>query len=252
METPQPNTSNDKTGFISKVIEMDSDTKSGLMNGVQYIILAIIPVAIVDSIMKKLFPNSNPDTKGSIELLAEVLGEAVLTLLLLFCVHKVIIAIPTYSGTAMTRINYSTLSLGFLITYLALNHTVSSKTNVLFSRVKNMWEGKSEPKKKTKKGAKGGNKVSVSQPLSGRPQTMPTHNASRADYLGTHQQMAPSLAPVQQPVQQSAPQQQQQPQQEPDVSSQQMYGGPANSLLAAQEPMAANAVLGGGGNWSAW
>ena len=47
---------------------------------------------------------------------------------------------------------------------------------------------------------------------------------------------------------------QQQPQNEP-AQGQAMYGGPSNTLIGAQsptqEPMAANAALGGGG-WSAW
>ena len=74
---------------------------------------------------------------------------------------------------------------------------------------------------------------------------MPTHSPSRADYLGTQNQN--SMMPVQQPP--VVPQ-------EVDVTSQQNYGGPQNSLIDANmptmEPMAANGVLGGGGSWSSW
>ena len=108
MESDSTSNANDSKGFVSRVFSIDADSKASLMNGVQYIVLAIIPVAVVDSMMKKLFAESNPHTKGSIELLAEVLGQAVMTLLLLFCVHKIIIAIPTYSGASMNRINYTT------------------------------------------------------------------------------------------------------------------------------------------------
>lgn len=222
--------------FISKVLEVDNETKSGLMNGIQYIILALIPIAVVDIMMKKLFVDTNPATKGSIELLAEVLGQAGLTLILLFCVHKIIIAIPTYSGTAMNRLNYSTLSLALLISFFALNHQISGKMGVIFERLQDMWEGKQQVITQKKK-----SKVSVSQPISGTRQIIPTHQASRAD--------------VRRP--EPPPQQQQQPQQQPvqetDATSQNNYSlGSTNSLLDAQEPMAANQALGGGGSWSAW
>ena len=135
-ETPT-NTSSDK-GFISKVFSIDADAKSGLMNGVQYIAMAVVPVAMVDILMKKLFTDTDPHSKGSIELLAEVLGQAVITLILLFCVHKVIIAIPTYSGSSMNRINYTTLSLGLLMGYFALNHQIRNKMSVIFDRLYDM------------------------------------------------------------------------------------------------------------------
>lgn len=234
-------------GFVSKVLELDTDTKNGLMNGIQYIVCAIIPVAIVDMIIKNIFSMKDPSTRGSVELLAEVLGEAVITLVLLFIVHKIIIAIPTYTGTPMNLINYSTLSLVFLISTFALNHGMKDKMTTIFNRLKASWDGKSEDTNENKNKSN----VSVSQPISG---SVPTHQVSRADYINNHNLMAP---PTQPPVVPSKPQEmplQQQPQQEP-TSGQQMYGGPANTLIdtdynpAQQEPMAANSTSSA---WSAW
>ena len=160
MESDSTSNANDSKGFVSRVFSIDADSKASLMNGVQYIVLAIIPVAVVDSMMKKLFTESNPHTKGSIELLAEVLGQAVMTLLLLFCVHKIIIAIPTYSGASMNRINYTTLALGLLMGYFALNHQIANKMSVIFQRLNDMWEGKSNESHEHEK-KKGKSKVSV-------------------------------------------------------------------------------------------
>ena len=248
MESDSASTSNDSKGFVSKVFSIDADSKASLMNGIQYIVLAIIPVAIVDSIMKKLFTESNPRTKGSVELLAEVLGQSVMTLLLLFCVHKIIIAVPTYSGASMNRINYTTLALGVLMGFFALNHQIAGKMGVIFERLNDMWEGKSGDSNEQKPRSNGKSKVSVSQPISGRPQM---HQASRADYLGTQNQS--SMMPTVQPVQR--PPQVQQPAQDTGATSQNMYQdqtGDGNTLISAQEPMAANMALGGGGSWSAW
>jgi len=79
MESDTPTSSSDNKGFVSKVFSIDADSKAGLMNGIQYIVLAIVPIAVVDSMMKKLFTGANPHSKGSIELLAEVLGQALCT-----------------------------------------------------------------------------------------------------------------------------------------------------------------------------
>lgn len=255
MNTPEiaANNTNSK-GFISKVLEMDTDTQNGLMNGIQYIAMAVIPIAIVDMVTKHWFASGNPADKGTIELLAEVLGQAVITLVLLFMVHKLIIAVPTYTGTPMTRINYSTVSLAFLIMAFALNHGMGNKINVVFTRLQDYWEGKSSDTTEKKKNDK--SKVTVSQPIS--RSGAPTHQASRADYVGHHSQMMPVQTGVPPIVPRSQPQmpQQQQPQTEPE-GGQGMYMGPTNHLVDAktpgglQEPLAANSVLGGGFG-SAW
>ena len=242
---------NNNMSFFKKVTTINDEQKDSLLNGIQYIALATIPVALVDVLVKRFFEDKEPENKGTIELLAEILGQVTVVILLMFCIHKVIIAIPTYTGQAMNRINYTSLSLGMLISLFSLNHNMRSKMEVILSRIMDMWEGKSSDKKE-KKHKKDKSKVSVSQPISGRQQLMPTHSPSRADYLGTQNQN--SMMPVQQqPVQRPV---QPQVQQEVDVTSQQNYAGPQNPMIDAavptMEPMAANSVLGGGGSWSSW
>jgi hypothetical protein len=246
MNTSEVNANANSKGFFTKVLEMDTDTKNGLINGIQYITMAVIPIAIVDMATKHWFTSKNPYDKGSVELLAEVLGQAVVTLVLLFIVHKLIIAVPTYTGTP--------ISLDLLIIAFALNQGMGDKINVIFTRLQDYWEGKSTDRKDKTKHDK--SKVSVSQPIS--RQGVPTHQASRADYVGNHAQMMPvqsGVPPIVPRSQQQMPQQQQ-PQQEP-ATGQSMYGGPSNPLVDAntpggmQEPLAANSVLGGGFG-SAW
>jgi len=253
MNTPDVANSTNSKGFLTKVMEMDSETKNGLMNGIQYMTMAVMPIAIIDQLTKSWFSSTNPSDKGSVELLAEVLGQAVLTLILLFMVHKLIIAVPTYTGTPMTRINYSTISLGFLATIFATHPEIGDKLSVIFNRLQDYWEG--TPENSHKKRKHDNSKVSVSQPISGGRQSIPTHQASRADYATNHAKMLPVQTgqPPIVPRQQQQMPQQQQPQSEPS-SGQQMYGGSQNPLVGAsmpaQEPMAANSVMGGG--WSAW
>lgn len=238
-------TISNNVSFYKKVTTIDDEQKDGLMNGIQYIAMAAIPVALADIFIMRFFEDNDPEKKGTVELLAEILAQVVLSIILMFCIHKVIIAIPTYSGKAMNRINYTSLSLGMLFGLFTLKHNIRVKIDVVFSRLIDMWEGKKEENKESKKDK---SKVSVSQPISGRQQVMPSHTASRADYLGTQNQN--SMMPVAQPAQPSQPSQQ-----EVDVTSQQNYGGQQNNLIDANlptmEPMAANSALGGSA-WSSW
>ena len=102
------------------------------------------------------------------------------------------------------------------------------------------WNGKK--KEEEKKDPNDNSVVKVSQPIAGNPMQapQPTHQASRADYVNTHQQMGTgALSQVVQQIQTG-----QQQQNAVGVGGQQ--GGMGNSmgggLLA--EPMAANAGFG--------
>ena len=112
---------------------------------------------------------------------------------------------------------------------------------LLIERVSELWHGKKEDDDNKKKGKKG-SVVKVSQPISRAG--MPTHQASRADYLNSHNQMVS-------PTQMLPPANEQQ---EDNGASNNMYNnGGFNGLVNAQganmqaEPMAANA-----GGWGAF
>jgi hypothetical protein len=255
MDTPVENINKQSSTFISRVTEFDVDTKNSMMNGIQYCVLALIPIIITDTLCKHLFSNTDPNSKGSIELLAEVVSQTFTIMIMAFLIHKIIVAVPTYSGAPFTRLNYCTFILGYLVVALASNHSnIGDKVGVLLSRLDDTWSGK----KSTENTKGAGSKVSVSKPISGSMQSMPTHQVSRADYLNTHNQMSPvqnnSPPPL---VPQGAPKPP--PTVQNEVSNNQdMYGGPSNSMIGAefsmnQEPMAANMALGGGGSsWGSW
>lgn len=243
-----------KKGFFEYVFNFDSDTKTHLLNIVQYIALIVLPLGSLDYLMKKIFPDADEE-KGSIELLGEILGQTILTIVFIVFIHRIITFIPTYSGVAIGNLNMWTLIVSFILAMFAVENQVSKKATILLTRLENGYF-KSTPGKKGTTAQKNGatqksSVVRVSQPISNMPQAVPTHQASRADYMHTHQQMAsPTLT---QQVQSS-----QQPVQEgQSPASQDMYGGPSNPMVNAQmpggllEPMAANAALGGGA-FSTW
>jgi hypothetical protein len=105
------------------------------------------------------------------------------------------------------------------------NNKAGAKIKILLERVQELWEGK--PKKEEQKGNNNGSpNVVVSQPISGLQQPIPTHQASRADYVQVNNAMK-----------QPAQQQQQQ------ETMQGGMGGMNTPLF--NEPMAANGALGG-------
>ncbi len=66
---------NSDNTIIKHIFRFDDETKANLMNLTQYTILAIIPVAIIQNISEKIFPEYD-SSKGTIELLAEILDKS--------------------------------------------------------------------------------------------------------------------------------------------------------------------------------
>jgi len=100
--------------IVKHIFKFDDETKSNLMNLAQYTVLAIIPVAILQNISEKVFPEYDA-SKGTMELLAEILGQSLMTLLGLFFIHRIITAVPTFSGTAMGDVNLFSIIVVFLL-----------------------------------------------------------------------------------------------------------------------------------------
>ena len=241
-----------KKGFFEYVFNFDSDTKTHLLNIVQYCALVFLPLGSLDYLMKKIFPDAD-EGKGTVDLLGEILGQTVLTVVAVVFIHRIITFIPSYSGTAIGNLNMWTLIVSFILAIFTVENQVSKKVTILLTRLENGYSKSTSGKKGTTAQKNGATQkspvVRVSHPISNMPQAVPTHQASRADYMHTHQQMAsPTLTQ----------QLQQQPVQEGQApTSQAIYGGPSNPMVNAQmpggllEPMAANAALGGGA-FSTW
>lgn len=211
--------------FINHVFNFDHETKNSLMNLSQYILLAIIPLNMANHFIDNIVPNAD-DSKGNIEIFAEVSGQVIFTFLIIFFVHRLITFVPTYSGRAYDSLNLINLVLAFLVICYDCGK-VGKKVRILLDRVGELWEGKA-PQQQQKKQPAG--KVVITQPISGLKQPQPTHQASRADYVQANQAMQPAAQAPAPPPQQEA-----------------MAGGMAGGMPNTQlfEPMAANGALGG-------
>jgi hypothetical protein len=226
-------TSSGKPGFFKHVFNFDEASKAEMLNIVQYGVLALIPVVILNKLMQRYVPEAD-DEKGSIEISAEVLAQIVAMFLVMLIIHRMVTFVPTYSGEKYVDFSITNIILAMLVIILSLQTKLGEKVSILVDRLVELWEGP----KKVKKGQ--GN-VKVSQPISQNQSAM---NQSLSSMGST------SISALPPP----------QTQQLPDYN--QMYQQDSTPLVGAAtpgtetfEPMAANAGGGGafgsafGGGW---
>jgi len=236
--------------FFKHVFNFDDDSKTEILNIIQYAVIAIIPLVILNKSIGKYVPESD-DRKGSLEISAEVVIQVIVTFIGFLIIHRIITFIPTYSGAKYPEYNVIFNILAVLMIAMSLQTKLGEKVSILVDRVMELWDGKSDNKKKN-----GKNIVKVSQPISGQMISQPMNNVAMPQYTdGT----AISSLPTNDV--QYGSQSNMQPQQLPNYDT--MYRQDTTPLVGAAnppgqpmegfgEPMAANAVLGGGAFGSAW
>jgi len=232
-------------GFLKHVFNFDDDSKSEILNTLQYILLAIIPVVILTKTIGKYVPEAD-DNKGSVEVVAEILIQIIVTFLGLLLVHRIVTYVPTYSNTKYPDFHIIFIVLAVLMITMSLQTKLGEKVSILVERISELWNGKSEDPK-AKKNKKNSGNVKVSQPISGQQQIGPI--TGQPNYTeGTAISALPNYE-----------QQSTSTQQLPNYNN--MYRQDTTPLVGAATPggiegfgndiMPANAVLGGGFG-SAW
>jgi hypothetical protein len=229
-------TSSGKPGFFKHVFNFDEESKAEMLNLVQYIVLALVPVIILNKLMQRYVPEAD-DEKGSLEITAEVLAQVLFMFFGILLINRIITYVPTYSGEKYPTWNVISAVLPMLVILISLQTKLGEKISILFERIMELWEGP----KDTKNGKKGNGNVKVSQPIS---QNQIAMNQS----LNSMGSTSISALPPAQPTQ---------TQQLPNYD--QMYQQDSTPLVGAAtpgmesfEPMAANAMSGGFGNAFSW
>lgn len=236
-----------KKDFFKHVFNFDDESKSDMLNIIQYSLVAIIPVILLNKSMSKYVPEAD-DNKGSLELSAEILIQIIVMFIGLLVIHRIITFIPTYSGMNYPEFNIVFIILAVLMITLSLQTKLGEKVSILVDRLMELWDGK--PAQKGKNGKQ--SNVRVSQPISGQSiLNQPSMNQSAMNQsLYTDGTSIGSLPTSDM----SMPQQNTMaPQQLPNYNN--MYKQDTTPLVGAatpgqqegfSEPMAANSVLGGG------
>ena len=237
------------TNFFKHVFNFDDNSKSDILNIIQYALLAIIPIVLLNKSIGKYVPESD-DRKGSLEISAEIIIQIIVTFMGLLIIHRIITFIPPYSGTKYPEFHIVYIILAILMITMSLQTKLGEKVSVLVDRVMELWDGTSSDKKK--KNSKNG-AVKVSQPISGQQQQQMMQPPASTYTDGT----AISALPTNDVTYGS--QNNGQSQQLPNYDA--MYKQDTTPLVGAAtpgmsegfgEPMAANSVLGGGSFGSSW
>lgn len=215
-----------KKTFLSHVFSTTEEGKAEVLNILQYALMAMVPVIILNKSIQRFVPEADPD-KSSLELLVEIFIQVVVIFAGIIIIHRVITYIPTYSGFKYENLTLTNVILGFLIIVLSIQSKLGIKVNILVDRINELWNGSSANKKGNVKQG-----VRVSQPVS-------RHSPSQADYLDNNmvQQGAFPPAPVATTRQNSV--------MESYDHMMPGRGGGNDFGMMSMGPMAANGVLGG-------
>lgn len=121
-------------GFISHVFNFDNKSKNELTNIIQYSVLAIFPIVILNKTIQRFIPEAD-ETKGSIEVLIEVILQLGLIFVGMFFIHRIITYIPTYSESKYDNLSVVNNIISFLIIILSLQTKLGEKMNIIIDRI---------------------------------------------------------------------------------------------------------------------
>src|SRR6056300_395980 len=86
-----------KISFINHVFSTSDESKAEIFNAVQYGLIGVIPVVLLNKLVQKFIPDADPD-KNSLEIVVEVLIQLIIMLGGIILVHRMVTYIPSYSG----------------------------------------------------------------------------------------------------------------------------------------------------------
>lgn len=147
------------SGFVNHVFNFNDESKDEMMNVVQYAVLAILPVIILNKATQRLIPEAD-DEKGTPEIAIEVILQTVSMFLGILIIHRIITYIPTHSGVKYSPLSVTSNILAVLVIILSLQTKLGEKVSILVDRAVDAWEGDDKSKLKRRP-----SNVKVSQPI---------------------------------------------------------------------------------------
>ena len=195
-------------GFFKYVFNFDENNKALIFNFVQYALLAIIPTILALKGIGYVIPDED-ETKGTFEILGEVVGQLLLMLLAIWFINKMIRYIPTYSGVDYQNFNETNFVIAFLMLLLTMKTKLGEKISILWERLMALWNGEDASNKNKKNQGQAnqqGNNVRVLQPLAGQGQNAMTSMGMNSNPYSPAGMLSPGLpTSVSQNVPQVAP-----------------------------------------------
>ncbi len=154
--------------FFTHVFSSTEEDKAEILNIVQYSVLGIVPIVILNKLIQRFIPDADTD-KSNLEILAEIFIQMIIIFCGIILIHRVITYIPTYSGFKYEPLILTNVILAFLVIALSIQTKLGIKVNIIYDRLVDLWNGTSEDKKTQIK-----NNLRI---------TTPKHTPSQADFL---------------------------------------------------------------------
>jgi hypothetical protein len=199
--------------FFSHVFSTTEEGKAEILNVLQYSMLGVIPIVILNKCIQRLIPDADAE-KSTLEIFVEVMIQLVIMFVGIVIIHRIITYIPTYSEFKYESLTLTNVILAFLVLVLSIQTKIGIKVNILVDRLMELWGGPREHME-TQSKKSGCSRQSA-------------HVASRADNLDMMQSGVFPPTPV--------------ATSKPDMGSDVLRGNPMNgtSGIINNEPMAAN------------
>ena len=130
------------TGFFKDLFSCDEQYKCTMLNSIQYMLLAIIPVIIILKLQKHFVPDDD-DTKPTLEILLEIILQLLFIIVTITITNKAIRYIPTFSKIDYCDSdNYTIYIVPFLLLLSTMQTKFGTKINILYTRLENYIYGK--------------------------------------------------------------------------------------------------------------
>jgi hypothetical protein len=127
------NKGNQRTSFYNHVFNFDDNTKSELLNILQYSVLCVVPIVLLNKSIKKFIPEID-DSKGSLEIILEIIAQIAVMFIGFFYIDRLVTFVPTYSQKNYENYFVTHIIIGTLVIVLSLQTKLGEKVNILVDR----------------------------------------------------------------------------------------------------------------------
>jgi len=202
--------------FLGHVFSTTEEGKAEVFNTLQYVGLAFLPVFALNKLIQRYIPEADLD-KSSLELFFEIFVQLIVMFGGIILIHRLVTYVPTYSGFKYENLALTNVILAFLVLVLSIQSKLALKTNIIYERFLDLWDGKRDDDRPAKKGQGNGGGGGGSR-----------HMPSQADHLDESPSGLFPPAPI---ATSSKPMSQ---------ATSPGFGGPAAAMMMDMGPMPAN------------
>ena len=129
--------------FFSHVFSTTEEGKAEILNVLQYSLLGVIPIVILNKCIQRLIPDADAE-KSTLEIFVEVIIQLVIMFVGIVIIHRIITYIPTYSEFKYESLTLTNVILAFLVLVLSIQTKIGIKVNILVDRLMELWGGQRE------------------------------------------------------------------------------------------------------------